>query len=253
MLTCPEEIRVRTRGDEAIVEFAFLNDEGSEPDVLVDVCLSWVLAIGQRGTDGRINPLRLELARPARHQKLLKEHFRCPVRFNSRSSAIVFRDADLDFPFTTFNEELLRVLGAQLDSELQDRETASSIADRVKQVLRRSLAGRRPSREDAAQELNLSVRTLQRRLSDAGTSFQRLVQDVRRELARMYLAEKRVEFSEAAFLLGYEDTNSFFRAFHEWEGASPGAWRVRHGTAKAGVPGNVNDSTARPTSLKGTT
>lgn len=252
VLTCPEEIRVHTRGNEATVAFAFLNDEGAEPDVLVDVCLSWVLAIGKRGTDGLVRPLRVELLRPAKHQALLEGHFGCPVRFRSKRNAIVFRNADLDLPFTTFNEELLRILGAQLDSELEERQSASGIREQVMQVLRRSLAGKRPSREDAAHELHLSVRTLQRRLNDAGTSFQQVVQDTRRELARKYVAEKRVEFSEAAFLLGYEDTNSFFRAFQAWEGTSPGEWRIRHGVRSRSI-GNVNGSTARPTSLKGTT
>jgi AraC-like DNA-binding protein len=229
VLTCPEEIRVHARGNEAAVEFAFLNDEGAEPDVLVDVCLSWVLAIAKRGTADRITPLRVELLRLRKHQALLEAHFGCPVRFRSKRNAIVFRNTELDLPFTTFNEELLRVLGAQLDSELVERHSAPSIEEQVMHVLRRSLAGSRPSREEIARELHLSVRTLQRRLSDAGTTFQQLVQVVRRDLARKYVAEKRVEFSEAAFLLGYEDINSFFRAFQAWEGTSPGQWRMRHG------------------------
>ena len=87
----------------------------------------------------------------------------------------------------------------------------------MKHTLKRSLAGKRPSRQNVAQELHLSVRTLQRRLNDAGITFAKLVQDTRRELAHQYLQESTVELGEAAFLLGYEDTNSFFRAFHGWE------------------------------------
>lgn len=242
-LTCPEEIRVHTNRGEAIVEFVFLGDEGGEPEVLVDVCLSWVLAIGRRGTEGRIKPLRLELTRSSQHQALLEGHFGCPVRFEAKRNAIVFRDPDLDLPFGTFNEELLRIIAAQLDAELAEQRAASEIKGLVKQVLRRSLVGKRPNRDDTAQELHLSVRTLQRRLRDAGTTFQQVVQDARRELARKYLAERRVEFSEAAFLLGYEDTNSFFRAFQAWEGISPGAWRARHGVRKPGVVKSVKGIT----------
>jgi AraC-like DNA-binding protein len=229
VLTCPEEIRVQARGNEAAVEFVFLNDKGAEPGVLVDVCLSWVLAIAKRGTADRSTPLRVELLRPRQHQALLEGHFGCPVQFESQRNAIVFRHTELDLPFTTFNEELLRIVGAQLDSELAERHSAPSIEKQVMYVLKRSLAGRRPSREEVARELHLSVRTLQRRLSDAGTTFQQVVQVVRRELAHKYVAEKRVEFSEVAFLLGYEDTNSFFHAFQAWEGTSPGEWRLCHG------------------------
>jgi AraC-like DNA-binding protein len=73
----------------------------------------------------------------------------------------------------------------------------------------------------------MSARTLQRRLSDADLTFQQLVEDTRRELAHHYLKHSVMELNEAAFLLGYEDANSFFRAFHVWEGTSPGEWRTR--------------------------
>jgi AraC-like DNA-binding protein len=74
----------------------------------------------------------------------------------------------------------------------------------------------------------MSARTLQRRLTDADITFQKLVEDTRRELAHHYLKHSTVELNEAAFLLGYADANSFFRAFHGWEGTSPGEWRTRH-------------------------
>ena len=76
----------------------------------------------------------------------------------------------------------------------------------------------------------MSARTLQRRLTDAGITFQQLVEDTRRDLARHYLKQSAVELNEAAYLLGYEDANSFFRAFHVWEGTSPGEWRTQHRT-----------------------
>ena len=62
-LTCPEEIRVRASGDEASAEFINLEADETQPDVLVDMGLSWILSIGRRGTDGQITPLRLELTR----------------------------------------------------------------------------------------------------------------------------------------------------------------------------------------------
>jgi len=74
-LTCPEEIRVHTSRDEASVEFFYLEAEEVQPDVLVDLGLSWILSIGRRGTDGQITPLRLELTRPVQHRELLRNHF----------------------------------------------------------------------------------------------------------------------------------------------------------------------------------
>jgi AraC-like DNA-binding protein len=55
-----------------------------------------------------------------------------------------------------------------------------------------------------------------------------VVEQARREMARHYLLQSSLDLSEIAYLVGYEDANSFFRAFHQWEGAPPGRWRERH-------------------------
>ncbi len=237
-LTCPEEIRVHATGDEASVEFFYLQAEEVQPDVLVDLCLSWILSIGRRGTDDQVTPLRLELTRPAQNRELLESHFGCRVRFKSARNALVFRSSDLDRPFVTHNEELLRAIGAQLETELQERNPGAHVGEQVKHTLKRSLAGKRPTLQHIAQQLCMSARTLQRRLTDADITFQQLVEDTRRELAHHYLKHSAVELNETAFLLGYEDANSFFRAFHGWEGTSPGEWRRRHCGAEAGAARN---------------
>ncbi|MAS93717.1 MAG: AraC family transcriptional regulator [Verrucomicrobiales bacterium] len=228
ILICPEEIRVHPRGEETTVEFAFLNDECAEPDVLVDVCLSWTLAIGRRGTGGKVDAIGLELIRSAEHRELLEEHYGCPIVFGAKRNAIVFRTSDLDLPFITYNEELVKLLSEQLDQEIEAREAELGVREQVKRALKHSIAGKRPSREEVAKHLHLSLRTLQRRLQEAGVTFKQLVQDTRADLARQYLTDRSLELSEVAFLLGYEDPNSFIRAFQDWEGTSPGAWRERN-------------------------
>ena len=71
----------------------------------------------------------------------------------------------------------------------------------------------------------MSSRTLQRRLQDEGSSFQRVLEDARHHLARHYLNNSVLELNEAAYLLGYEDSSSFVRAFRTWEGVPPARWR----------------------------
>src|SRR6478735_7145171 len=223
-LTCPEEIRIHRTDQEAAVEFFYVEAKETQPEVLVDMLLSWILSVGQQGTDGQLTPLRLELIRPIKHRTLLEKHFGCRVRFKAERNALVFRDSDLERPFVTHNEELLNIIGTQLDSELKARNTNNSVSEQVKQTLRQLLAGRRPTLQDVAHELGLSARTLQRRLTDSGITFQQVVEETRRELARHYLKQRAVELNEAAFLLGFADANSFFRAFQLWEGTSPGEW-----------------------------
>ncbi|MEK7780746.1 MAG: AraC family transcriptional regulator ligand-binding domain-containing protein [Verrucomicrobiota bacterium] len=228
-LTCPEEIRVHRKAQETSVEFFFIAAKEAQPDIMVDLGLSWILCVGQRGSEGAIKPLRLELTRPVKHRALLERHFGCRVRFNADRDALVFRSSDLDRPFVTQNEELLKIIGTHLDSELKAGNATVNVGQQVKDTLKRSLAGRRPTLQDVAQELGLSARTLQRRLTDAGFTFQQLVGETRRELAHHYLKQPTVELNEAAFLLGFEDANSFFRDFQVWEGTSPAEWRTRVG------------------------
>jgi len=153
------------------------------------------------------------------------------VQFKACRNALVFRNSDLDRPFVTHNEELLKAIGAQLEAELKERNTSADVGEQVKHTLKRSLAGKRPTLQHIARELCMSVRTLQRRLTEAKITFQQVVEETRREMARHYLKHSTVELNEAAFLLGYEDSNSFFRAFHGWEGTTPGEWRTRHRSA----------------------
>ena len=227
-LTCPEEIRVLCTAQEAAVEFFYVEAKEPQPDVLVDMVLSWILGVGRRGTDGQIAPLRLELTRAVAQRELFENHFGCRVRFKAGRNALVFRSGDLDRPFVTHNDELLAMIGTQLDSELKARTTSTNVGELVKDTLRRSLAGKRPTLQDVAEELGMSARTLQRRLTDAGITFQQIVEDTRRELASHYLKQGTVELNETAFLLGYGNANSFFRAFQLWEGTSPGEWRTRN-------------------------
>jgi AraC-like DNA-binding protein len=175
----------------------------------------------------------LELTRPPEDRELLENHYGCRVRFKAGRNALVFRSSDLDRPFVTHNEDLLAAIGSQLETELQERNVPVNVGELVRQTLKQSLAGKRPTLQHIARELGMSARTLQRRLTEDNFTFQQLVENTRRELAHHYLKRTTVELNETAYLLGYEDANSFFRAFQLWEGATPGEWRTRHRPAEA--------------------
>ena len=227
-LTCPEAVDVVERGDECRVQFRWLLAEETEPPVLIDLCFAAVVRIARRGIDALVDPKRVELRGATRNREMYEAHFRCPVRFDVRRNTIVFRKADLDRPFVTHNADLFAAVAPQLEAELAQALASKEIAEQVKGVLKRLLAGRRPGIENVAGELRLSSRTLQRRLTEAGVTFQQLMQEARRELARHYLQHSSLELNQTAYLLGYEDAHSFFRAFHGWEGSPPGEWRARH-------------------------
>ena len=231
-LICPEAIDPTERGDECRVQFRWLLAEETEPPLLVDVCFAAVTALARRGSGAAIRPLRVELrgstgGRP-RDRKMYESHLGCPAKFGSPRNLLVFARADLDRPFLTHNPELFASVAPHLEAELKQALASKAVGEHVKAVLKRLLAGSRPAIEDVAREMGLSARTLQRRLAEDGLTFQQQTQEARRELARHYLLNSTLELNETAYLLGYEDAHSFFRAFHQWEGSPPGEWRARN-------------------------
>jgi AraC-like DNA-binding protein len=231
-LMCPEELRIAERGNECRVQFRWLLAQETEPPVLVDVCFARVLEIARRGIGESIVPTRVELRGSPGERGMYEAHFGCPTTLDARQNTLVFAKADVDRPFLTYNPELFATVAPQLEAELKQALAAPATSERVKGILKPLLAGRRPGIEDVAKELGMSARTLQRRLGEDGVTFQQLMQEARRELARHYLLHSSLELNETAYLLGYEDAHSFFRAFHGWEGSPPGEWRARHARSR---------------------
>jgi len=232
-LSCPEEIIHETDEDEWSIQFRWLLANDAEPEVLTDLCFAWVLSVARHGTGTRMSPLRLELVRPRAYAKAIERHFGCSVVFGASRNAIVFRASDATLPFVTRNAELLAMLTPQFDEELKQHKGQETFPERVRGAIQRKLAGRRPKMVDVARELHISSRTLQRRLQDAGYSFQQVLEEARHQLACHYLNSSLLELNETAYLLGYEDSNSFVRAFRTWEGVPPARWRGTQRTKAA--------------------
>ena len=224
-LTCPEEILQEKNDEEWSIQFRWLLADEVEPPVLIECCFAWVLSTARVGTGTRISPVRVEFVQPRAHVKTIERHFGCPVVCGTPRNAIIFRATDANRPFVTRNAELLGILAPQFDEELKEENGDENFIERVRIAIQQRLTGRRPTIEDIADALHISSRTLQRRLQDDGSSFQRVLEEARHQLARHYLNNSVLELNEAAYLLGYEDGNSFVRAFRTWEGVPPARWR----------------------------
>lgn len=85
--------------------------------------------------------------------------------------------------------------------------------------------------KDVAKELGIGTRTLQRRLASENTTWLAVLSDTRERLARHYLRRTTMSPAEVSFLLGFENPNSLFRAFHRWTGTTPEAWRAETRTS----------------------
>jgi AraC-like DNA-binding protein len=178
-------------------------------------------------TNRDLRPLALELRfPPPADLRPYQDAFRCPLRFNSSVNALLFARADVISPLPTAHP-LLAEVHERIASEHLQRLDHAQISSRTRAAIIRCLPDGEPRRTEIARALEMSERTLQRRLEAEGTSFQRLLDDTRRELAQQYLGQTDVSLADATCLLGFGDQSSFFRASKRWFGTSPRHYRIR--------------------------
>lgn len=134
---------------------------------------------------------------------------------------IRFSATDALRPFLTVNDNMWQVFEPELRRRLSELDVTASTAERVRAVLLELLPGNEATIEKSAERLGMSKRTLQRRLENEGVNFRTLVNTCRENLARHYLRNTSLPAYEIAFLLGFEDPNSFYRAFMTWTGQTP--------------------------------
>lgn len=224
-LCSPEILHIAETKDECVITIEWLYAAEPEPEMLTDIAFASLVELGRRGTGQPLAPIRLELARSSPANEVLKRYFACPIRHRADRNALILRRSDLDKPFPGHNPELLEILTPALASALDELQARNSVCEQVKIVLKRKLASGRPELTEVAQELGMSERTLQRRITDEGASFRDLLMAARQELGRQLLSDPSAAINEVAYLLGYQDTSSFYRAFRDWEGVTPHRWR----------------------------
>jgi AraC-like DNA-binding protein len=178
-------------------------------------------------TNRDLRPLALELRfPPPADLQPYQDAFKCPLRFNSLANALLFARADVISPLPTAHPLLAEVLERLAGEHLQRLDLAQ-VSGRVRAAIIRQLPDGEPRRQEIASTLEMSDRTLHRRLEAEGTTFQRLLDDTRRELAQQYLGQTDVSLADATYLLGFGDQSSFFRACKRWFGTSPRLYRIR--------------------------
>ncbi|MDQ8037086.1 MAG: AraC family transcriptional regulator [Pedobacter sp.] len=160
------------------------------------------------------------LSAPASYRKVLG----FTPRFEADANALLIRMEDLQRPLSQADPVLHRLMQQHLAS-LQGLSELTLPAH-VQGLLRNFLPQGRVTVEQLAASMVMSPRTLQRRLGEAGTSFQTVLDDTRRAMAQRYLRDSTLSMTELTSLLGYADLSTFTRAFTRWFGMPPSQWRA---------------------------
>jgi len=221
------------------VEYAWRNDWAGHPaaDALAESVFSGIQTCAQWLVGQPIAGFGLEFMhrRDDATAQAIAQASGARVRWGCAAHRAVFPAALLDLPIPQANKALLPLLQRHADELLQARHPRESgTVAQVRQCISGRLGQGAVKLADVARDLNLSTRTLQRRLAEAGVAYQALLDATRHELACHYLATSAMPIAEVGYLLGYQEPTAFHHAFKQWQGQGPGQYRAQARPAGAG-------------------
>ncbi|GHG09996.1 MULTISPECIES: AraC family transcriptional regulator [Amycolatopsis] len=175
-----------------------------------------------------------------RHETATVEPYRAAFgvrpRFGADACRATLDPALLSRPLPQANDQTVALCAAQCEALVTRRRQRSGISQQVRERLVR-LGGVDAGMDEIARQLTLSTRTLRRRLTEAGTSYRALVDEVRQTLAEELLDTGVLSVEDVAYRLGYAEASSFIHAFKRWTGMTPAAFARRFRAARRGPPG----------------
>jgi AraC-like DNA-binding protein len=175
------------------------------------------------GRDFQPLEIRMQRQRPVNHAKL-ERVFRAVPIYGCDDNAIIVDMATLEKPLSYANLAVVKASEDAMD-RYRSNWVDPGLVEHLSAVLKELLPSGEPRQDDVAQRLDMTLRTLQRRLGDAGTCYRDVLNDTRHGLALTYLRSEQYSVGEIAFLLGFSEVSAFTRAFKRWTGASPREWR----------------------------
>ena len=219
-IVAPVRMNIEQNDRQTILTFAGLPPNGSLPSLFVAFELVFWVELARMATREQVNPeavhVSLDLPELDAYEAFLGTRIR-----RDEVNRVTFSAVDAQKPFLTANHAMWAILEPAFDKRMEELAQDASFRDRVRACLLEMLASGHYSITYVASKLAISNRTLQRRLRQEGTTFQKVLDELREELARHYLSATDYTSAEISFLLGYEEPNSFFRAFRAWTGQTP--------------------------------
>ncbi|RLQ20171.1 helix-turn-helix domain-containing protein [Seongchinamella sediminis] len=219
------EVSFARRADTSVIDWHLRPGATQPAPEAMEAVISAILRACRRLLGPDFSPLRVKLMRPEPEQaQAFADFFRCEVEYAHPGYELEFLTGELERPLAGGNDELARSNDRVMEAYLARLEIGS-VATRLRTLLATDLPSGVKSQEDYAGILGMSGRSLQRKLSAEGVTFNQVLSETRCDLARSYLGEAGgPSLAEVAFLLGFSDSSSFSRAFHRWTGIAPSAF-----------------------------
>lgn len=195
------------------------------PPILAAAELGFWLRLPRIATRSEILPIAAGMPVALDDAAPFEDYVGCEIEHTNRQF-LAFSLEDADRPFLTADTSMWEIFEPQLSRRLHELSKDASVRDRTRSALIELLPGGEASVGEVARSLAMSPRTLQRRLSEEGLSFQEVLDETRESLAREYIGRGDLSPGQVSFLLGYKNPSSFYRAFQNWTGQTPAALRT---------------------------
>ncbi|WP_323845979.1 AraC family transcriptional regulator [Microbulbifer magnicolonia] len=195
----------------------------------IEVFLATLVKFGREAVETGLRPLAVYFRAPEPEQgdEYLKKFFGCELHFNSQHDAIVFDREQASKKLLAHNLMLTQSHEKMLDEYLS-RIDRSDLANLVRCKIYERLSLGAPTQQEVAEELGMSLRNLQRKLNERGTSYKEILEHTRKKLALEYIDQPHLSLGEIGYLVGFASVANFNRAFKRWTGCTPGEFRVTH-------------------------
>lgn len=208
---------------EVSVEILSGNEELELPEILVGIEFVFLVGLIRKATKETITPLSVTAKQPMKNSAYAD--FIGKAITVGDKNRLVFSKEDALVPFISRNESMWEFFEPELKRRLSMMETDDSCAARVRSALMELLPSGECTIDDVAKKLGYSKRSLQRKLQEEDTNFQKQLSHTWELLARTYLANTDMTTEDIAFLLGYQESGSFLRAFTVWTGQTVNEYR----------------------------
>ncbi|MCW9010606.1 AraC family transcriptional regulator [Marinobacter sp.] len=221
--------RLKMKGDSAtLIWTCNFTDSVVWPQVVDNVFASWINYARWLADSTDATPLEVRLRRPSpgpEHEKAYALRWQCPVQFDAEEDSVTFAQTLLATRLRQPDPLLRKTLEAHALSQLALLDTDTDLTSKVKQSIQKQLAEGITRQDMVAEDLGMTSRTLQRKLSQEGVSYQKLLDEVRQQMAEDYLQNTDMSIPDIALRLGYSETTSFHRKFKAATGKTPGDFR----------------------------
>ena len=218
--------KVTETESEVCVEIISADAELELPEILVGTEFVFLVGLLRKATKENVQPVRAA-AKQKMHNHAYADFLGVGIP-PAEKNQLVFSKTEMLLPFISCNESMWEFFEPELNKRLSMMETDDSYAARVRSALMELLPSGECTIEDVAKKLGYSKRSLQRKLQEENTNFQKQLNHTRELLAKYYVSSTEMRAEDIAYLLGYQDLSSFLRVFSVWTGTTVSDFRQSH-------------------------